>query len=398
MKKIIVRLILVVCLLALTTLIVVPAAAASEVSIGVDPANVPAGSDFTVSINIADVVNFDAAQYDITYDETVLEVTSVSDGLIGTTAIPAADSWAYIPADTQGTIRVVNNIPGLDGVTGSGYLSVIHFHAIGDAGTSSDITINNGLLGDITATAITTNWPPNPATVNIIASVVAEFTSDVTELLVNQSVSFTAQPSNGSGSYTYSWDFENDGTTDSTEANPTHIYPTVGQKTVALTVTDTADGSDTEIKTNYITVHPALDAAATANYTKAVVGQLIFFDSADTTGGKAPYVYSWDFKDGTPASTEANPEHAFTATGDYTVTLTVTDALNNTDTYDILIQVRHAGDSDGLNGVKANDITYLEHALMEHDGYELSSWCDANQDNEWNSQDIIAIEDILLER
>ncbi len=399
MKKIIVRLVLVVCLLALTTLIVVPAAADSVVTIGLDSTEVPEGDTFPLRIQVEGVENFDAAQYDITYDETVLEVTGVADGLIGSTIIPAADSWAYIPADTQGTIRVVNNIPGLDGVTGSGYLSVIYFQAIGAAGTSSNITISDGLLGDITATAITTNWPPSPATVNIIASVVAEFTSDVTEVLVGETVSFTAEPSGGTAPYTYAWDFENDGSTDNTSANPIHSYNTIGQKTVSLTVTDAADDSNTVTKTGYITVYGALDAVATANNTQAIPGQLILFGSAGTTGGKTPYTYSWNFGDGSPAGTTASLEHNYTATGNYTVTLTVTDALGNTDAADTwFIQVCVAGDSDGNGIIQAIDITYLEHAIMEHPGYDRSSWCDLDMNGEWDATDMVAIRNIILER
>nr|WP_294936760.1 gliding motility-associated C-terminal domain-containing protein [uncultured Flavobacterium sp.] len=47
----------------------------------------------------------------------------------------------------------------------------------------------------------------------------------------------------------------------------------------------------------------------------------------ETTGGIAPYTYSWDFGDGSPVSTLPNPTHTFAYPGGpYTVTLTVTDS------------------------------------------------------------------------
>jgi PKD repeat protein len=49
------------------------------------------------------------------------------------------------------------------------------------------------------------------------------------------------------------WDFNNDGTADSTTRNPTYTYDTAGMYTVKLTVTNLA-GSDSEVKTDYITV------------------------------------------------------------------------------------------------------------------------------------------------
>ncbi len=393
MKRLTVRLFMVVCLLALTAFIAVPAVADSEVSIGLDSASVPAGSDFVVSIDIADVTDFDAAQYDISYDPLVLEITSVTPGLIGSTAVPV--NWAYIPAGEQGRIRIVNNIPDVTGVSGSGYLSEIHFRAVGTAGTHSDITISDGLLGDINAAAITTTWPPDPAaTVNIIASVVADFTADRWEALVGQTISFTATPSGGSD-YSYSWDFDEDGTPDSTIINPSYSFSTAGTKTVSLTVTDAVYGTDTETKT--ITVYDALVADATADIYKSVVGQSVQFYSTGTAGGKAPYTYSWDFGDGTPLSTEADPEHSFAVTGDYTVTLTVTDALGNSDTTDaFVVQVRQAGDSNGDYSINIHDITYLEHAIMEDAGWDRSSWCDMEPDGKWDIADIVAIRNIIL--
>ena len=51
----------------------------------------------------------------------------------------------------------------------------------------------------------------------------------------------------------WAWDFQNDGTTDSTSQNPCLYYTANGTYTVKLTATN-AGGSDTEIKTGYITV------------------------------------------------------------------------------------------------------------------------------------------------
>ena len=46
-------------------------------------------------------------------------------------------------------------------------------------------------------------------------------------------------------------------------------------------------------------------------------------------GGTPPYAYSWDFGDGTTASTQ-NSYHIFSTAGSYNVSLTVTDSENNT--------------------------------------------------------------------
>ncbi|HIG99141.1 MAG TPA: PKD domain-containing protein, partial [Thermoplasmata archaeon] len=53
----------------------------------------------------------------------------------------------------------------------------------------------------------------------------------------------------------WAWDFENDGTIDSTEQDPTWTYTENGTFSVSLTVSDD-DISDTETKIDYITVLP----------------------------------------------------------------------------------------------------------------------------------------------
>ena len=55
------------------------------------------------------------------------------------------------------------------------------------------------------------------------------------------------------GSTTWAWDFDNNGTTDSTSRNPSWVYPTAGTYSVKLTATN-ALGTNTVTKTNYITV------------------------------------------------------------------------------------------------------------------------------------------------
>ena len=77
--------------------------------------------------------------------------------------------------------------------------------------------------------------------------------------------SFSASPTSGAAplqvtfadlstrASSWAWDFDNDGTTDSTQRNPSHTYASPGTYSVRLSVTG-ATGSDDEIKTGYITV------------------------------------------------------------------------------------------------------------------------------------------------
>jgi len=80
---------------------------------------------------------------------------------------------------------------------------------------------------------------------------VAAFTAETTSGTAPLIVQFTDQSTGSPASW--AWDFDNDGTTDSTEQNPTHEYSVAGVYSVKLTVTNAA-GSDEELKTDYITV------------------------------------------------------------------------------------------------------------------------------------------------
>ncbi|MFC2090711.1 FISUMP domain-containing protein [Bacteroidota bacterium] len=84
---------------------------------------------------------------------------------------------------------------------------------------------------------------------NIVLPPVAAFTASPTSIIEGESVQFTDQSTNGPTSW--EWDFR-DGNP-STQQNPSHTYTTPGTYEVSLTVSNSA-GSDTEIKSGYITV------------------------------------------------------------------------------------------------------------------------------------------------
>ena len=68
-------------------------------------------------------------------------------------------------------------------------------------------------------------------------------------------------------------------------------------------------------------------AAPIASFTFTVEDLTVTF----TNGSKDGETYSWDFGDGSAASTEANPTHTYAASGTYTVKLTATNAGGSDD-------------------------------------------------------------------
>jgi len=117
------------------------------------PDEVSPDSDFTASVSIGEVMDFDGCYYDVSFDASVLRLDGVTSGLIGSTTISVEEYWEVGP----GIWRVVQSLPGAIGVTGSGYLAVLHFHVIGSEGYSSDINIS-GSLYDTIAEEIAAIW------------------------------------------------------------------------------------------------------------------------------------------------------------------------------------------------------------------------------------------------
>ncbi|HEY40240.1 MAG TPA: PKD domain-containing protein [Dehalococcoidia bacterium] len=246
-------------------------------------------ADFTADIVVADV------------DETIQFTDATSGGVS-----PYTYEWDF---DNDGTVDSTEASPT---------------HAYTSAGTytvSLTVTDNESA----TDTKTRTDY------INVAETLVAGFSADIVVADIDETIQFTDATTGGTSPYTYRWDFENDGTVDSTEASPTHAYSSAGTYTVKLTVFDSLSRSDSETKTDYINAAETLVAAFSADIVVADIGESIQFTDA-TAGGVTPYTYAWDFdNDGTADSTEASPSYAYSTSGTFTVDLAVTDALSRSD-------------------------------------------------------------------
>ena len=138
-------------IILMISIILTSSAAAYQTSVSVNaPDNVD--SDFSVAVEIENAVDLDSGQFDLYFDPAAVNVTGVDDGIIGGTTIPI-DNWALID---KNVIRVLFNLPGIDGVSGSGSLATVHFETIvpGDCA----MELSGGLLVDIMAEVIPASW------------------------------------------------------------------------------------------------------------------------------------------------------------------------------------------------------------------------------------------------
>jgi PKD repeat protein len=198
----------------------------------------------------------------------------------------------------------------------------------------------------------TASTTPTPVT----TAPTADFTPSKTSGTAPLGVTFTPA---ATGTFTgWSWDYNGDGTPDSSGTTTTNTVPTAvttynnaGTYTVSLTLTG-PNGNVTKTKPGLITVTaPTTSSAPTANFTanatSGVAPLAVTFTntSTGTIGG-----YSWSFGDGT-SSTAQSPAHSYSAAGTYTVSLTVTgSAGSNTATKAGYITVTTASGGTGSGG------------------------------------------------
>ncbi|MEK7353992.1 MAG: kelch repeat-containing protein, partial [Chloroflexota bacterium] len=135
-------------------------------------AKVAADRDFTAYVNISQVQNFDAYNFDVSFNPAVLRLDNVTVGFIGTVQGDVA-RFTIIPIDVwnqrePGRFTIIGNIPGLTGANGTGSLAVLHFHVIGANGASSNITLSSGVLSNNQAQEIPATWIGDSVEVGII--------------------------------------------------------------------------------------------------------------------------------------------------------------------------------------------------------------------------------------
>ncbi|MCI4318452.1 MAG: PKD domain-containing protein, partial [Thermoplasmata archaeon] len=139
-----------------------------------------------------------------------------------------------------------------------------------------------------------------------------------------QAVTLTGVVSGGASPTAVHWNF-GDGSS-STTLSGSHTYTQTGLITATVTVTDLV-GHNVSASTS-VFVNPALAVTANATPTSPFNATWVAFGS-QTTGGTAPFTYSWALGDGT-ASASSALGHVYATKGTYSVKLTVTDAVGGT--------------------------------------------------------------------
>ncbi|GAB2834247.1 PKD domain-containing protein [Ferruginibacter profundus] len=160
-------------------------------------------------------------------------------------------------------------------------------------------------------------------------------------------VSFTDQ-STGSPTQ-WKWDLGNG--TISFLQNPSVTYFNPGQYTVKLVVHDVNGDSNTIIKTQYITVNAAPAVAFTGAPLTGCFPLPVNFTDQSTSGSGTISTWQWDFGDGASSNIQ-NPSHTYTGSGNYNVTLRLT---NSAGCSKVLTKLQYVKISSGVHADFSNN-------------------------------------------
>lgn len=120
------------------------------------------------------------------------------------------------------------------------------------------------------------------------------------------------------------WDLGN-GTT-SFNQNPSGTYFNPGQYTVKLVITNAAGTSDSITKTQYITIYSQPTVAFTGIPLAGCFPLTVQFTDQSIAGSGSINFWQWDFGDGASSALQ-NPVHTYAISGNYNVTLRVSNSL-----------------------------------------------------------------------
>jgi PKD repeat protein len=156
----------------------------------------------------------------------------------------------------------------------------------------------------------------------------ADYEANNTTITQGETVAFTDL--SGPGILSWEWSFEGGEPSSSIEEDPFVVYPDTGYFSVSLTVVN-ADGTDTELKTDYIHVQQMQmpEAEFEANNTMVEPGAIVYFTDLSLNN---PTEWEWILEGASPSnSSQQNPIVRYNDPGIFDVTL-ISSNLGGSDT------------------------------------------------------------------
>lgn len=260
-------------------------------------------------------------------------------------SLTATDTNGTAKSTVYGTVTVAALVPTLTAaftVSSAGYTATFKdtstdvngtLHAwswnFGDGSSSTLQNPTHAYPSAGTYTAVLTvtdiNGTTSATTSQKFAIKAPVVTASFTQVTTNLSVALTDTSTDVGGTLaSWAWNFGDSHT--STLQSPTHLYQAGGDYTIALTVTD-ADGITSSSTSQIVAPKPPV---MTASFSAVATGLSVAFTDTSTDLSGTVAGWTWNFGDGSAVATTQNPTHVYTASGHYSVTLTIADANGET--------------------------------------------------------------------
>ncbi|MDZ4862486.1 MAG: PKD domain-containing protein [Gemmatimonadota bacterium] len=324
-----------------------------------NPQAAPAGQTVTLDISLdlsaTPSQTVGSVQASFTYNAAALTYVS------GTAPAPSLMNNLTVNAGTPGTVSWLNFTTGSTPPTGVVPVARFTFQVNGSSGATSQTRSTIDVIGDFTGSqTLETQFRSVEDTFTVGTGGGGGGNQSPTAQAggpysgaAGATISFSSTGStdpDGTIS-SYQWSF-GDGTT-STQANPSKSYSAAGNFTATLTVTDNGGATGTDQATVTITGggggNQAPVAQAGGPYSGTAGSAVAFSSSGSTDPDGTIASYLWDFGDGT-TSTQANPSKSYSAAGNFTLSLTVTDNLGATGTAQASATISPPSSSATLTG------------------------------------------------
>jgi len=127
------------------------------------PPSVEEGETFVVTIDITDVTDLNSAQFDLSFDSSVIEISEVKKGEINGETF---QTFMH-PSIDEDTEKVLVSMPIGEGMSGSGHLAEVEFKAKGKEGEKTELSVSNEKLYNVSAKRIEAVWEGTEITIGV---------------------------------------------------------------------------------------------------------------------------------------------------------------------------------------------------------------------------------------